>query len=176
VDGCAIRSAAIQRLNRPQTQLELLLADAETGKSSVLLTEKDAYWINVADDLYFLKDGKRFLWSSERSGYRHLYLYGLDGKESAQLTKGDWEVTGLEGVDDAKGIVISTPRKDSGREALYRVGWMGKDSRELRSRDGTHTIQFSPDAGAFVDTYSNVMTPPSQRVSRADGKLDGFVE
>src|SRR6266699_2560765 len=118
---------AIQRLNRPQTQLELLLADAETGKSSVLLTEKDAYWINVADELYFLKDGKRFLWSSERSGYRHLYLYGLNGKESAQLTKGDWEVTGLEGVDDAKGIVyFNATEKTPIERHLYRVRLDGK--------------------------------------------------
>jgi dipeptidyl-peptidase 4 len=161
---------AIQRLNRPQTQLELLLGDAETGKSSVLLTEKDAYWINVSDDLYFLKDGKRFLWSSERSGYRHLYLYGLDGKESAQLTKGDWEVTGLEGVDDAKGIVyFNATEKTPVERHLYRVGLDGKGFARITKQDGTHTIQFSPDAGAFVDTYSNVMTPPSQRVSRADG-------
>src|SRR5262249_39644206 len=60
---------AIQRLNRAQTQLVLLVADSSTGKSGVLLTEKDGYWINVSDDLRFLKDGKRFLWTSERSGY-----------------------------------------------------------------------------------------------------------
>jgi dipeptidyl-peptidase 4 len=164
------KRVAIQRLNRPQTQLELLLADAETGKSSVLLTEKDPYWINVADDLYFLKDGKRFLWSSERSGYRHLYLYGLDGKESTQLTKGDWEVTGLEGVDDAKGIVyFNATEKTPIERHLYRVGLDGKGFARITKQDGTHTIQFSPDAAAFVDAYSNAMTPPSQWVSRADG-------
>jgi dipeptidyl-peptidase-4 len=161
---------AIQRLNRPQTQLELLLADAETGKSSVLLAEKDAYWINVADDLYFLKDGKRFLWSSERSGYRHLYLYGLDGKEAAQLTKGDWEVTGLEGVDDAKGIVyFNATEKTPTERHLYRVGLDGKGFARITKQDGTHTTQFSPDARAFVDTYSNAMTPPAQWIGKADG-------
>src|SRR5262249_3737094 len=96
---------AIQRLNRPQTQLDLLIADEGNGKSSVLLTEKDAYWVNLSDDLRFLKDGKRFLWSSERSGYRHLYLYGMDGKQIAQLTDGKWETDGIEALDEAKGIV-----------------------------------------------------------------------
>ena len=72
---------AIQRLNRTQTILDLLIADAATGKTRAALTEKDPYWINVSDDLHFLKDGKRFLWSSERSGYRHLYLYDLEGKQ-----------------------------------------------------------------------------------------------
>src|SRR4029077_14693490 len=93
------KHVAIQRLNREQNSLDLLIADAAMDSVRVALTEKDSYWINVSDDLYFLKDGKRFLWSSERTGYRHLYLYGLDGKESAQLSKGDWEVTGLEAVD-----------------------------------------------------------------------------
>src|SRR5208283_906841 len=93
------RRLAIQRLNRPQTRLDLLLADATTGKSSVLVSERDQYWINVSDDLHFLKDGKRFLWSSERTGYRHLFLYDLTGKELAQITKGDWEVSHVEAVD-----------------------------------------------------------------------------
>ncbi len=94
------RRLTIQRLNREQNKLDLLLADAPTGKSSTLLTETDPYWINVSDDLHFLKDGKRFLWSSERSGYRHIYLYGLDGKQIAPLTKGEWEVSHIDGVDE----------------------------------------------------------------------------
>src|SRR4029077_21072599 len=72
------KHVAIQRVNRPQTVVELLIADAISGKSRVVLTDKDSYWINVSDDLTFLKDGKRFLWSSERSGYRHIYLYDLE--------------------------------------------------------------------------------------------------
>jgi dipeptidyl-peptidase 4 len=161
---------AIQRLNRPQTQLELLLADAEMGKSSVLLTEKDAYWTNIGDDLYFLKDGKRFLWSSERSGFRHLYLYGLDGKEIAQLTSGEWEVTGVEAVDEAKGIVyFAATEKTPIERHLYRVGLDGKGLARITKQDGTHTVQFSPDASAFVDTVSSAMTPPQQWVNKVDG-------
>jgi len=166
---------AIQRLNRPQTQLEILLADAGTGKSSVLLTEKDAYWINIADDLYFLKDGKRFLWSSERSGFRHLYLYGLDGKEIAQLTSGKWEVSALEAVDEtvdkAKGGVVyfNATEKTPTERHLYRVGLDGKGFARITKQDGVHGIHFSPDASGFVDTYSNAMTPPQQWLSRADG-------
>src|SRR6266851_2751802 len=99
---------AIQRLNRPQTTLDLLIADAGTGKTRAALSENDPNWINVSDDLYFLKDGKRFLWSSERSGYRHLYLYDLEGKQLAQITKGAWEVTSLDAVDEAKGLVYFT--------------------------------------------------------------------
>src|ERR1039458_10240679 len=77
-------------------------------KSVPFLSDKDAYWINVSDDLRFLKDGKRFLWSSERSGYRHLYLYDFSGKQPLQLTKGDWEVSHVDGVDEAKDVVYFT--------------------------------------------------------------------
>src|SRR5882724_10869379 len=164
------KRVAIERLNRPQTQLELLVANAETGKSSVVLTEKDAYWINVSDDLYFLKDGKRFLWSSERSGCRHLYLYALDGKEQAQLTKGNWEVTALEGVDEAKGIAyFNATEKAPIERHFYRVGLDGTGFARITRQDGVHTVEISPDANAFVDSYSTAMTPPRQWVGKIDG-------
>ena len=76
------KRVAIERLNREQNQLELLFADAATGAARTVLAEQDKYWINLSDDLYFLADGRRFLWSSERSGFRHLYLYDLAGGNS----------------------------------------------------------------------------------------------
>ena len=164
------KRVAIQRLNRAQTQLDLLVADAATGKSSVVLTEKDGYWINVADDLRFMKDGKRFLWSSERSGYRHLYLYGVDGKEMTQLTKGNWETTGVQAVDEEKGVVyFSATEKSPMERQLYRVGLDGAGFARITEREGVHATQFSTDAGFFVDTWSDAITPQQQWVSRADG-------
>ncbi len=161
---------AIQRLNRQQTVLELLIADADSGKSRIALTEKDQYWINVSDDLYFFKDGKRFLWSSERSGYRHLYLYGLDGKQLAQLTKGDWEVSAIEAVDESKGLIYFTATEKSALERqLYRVALDGTGFARVTKEDGTHHVNIAPKAAAFVDTYSNSMAPPRQDLLRADG-------
>jgi dipeptidyl-peptidase-4 len=164
------RRLAIQRLNREQNQLDLLLLDVATGKCSPLLTEKDPYWINVHDDLYFFKDGKRFLWSSERSGFNHLYLYDLSGKQLAQLTKGDWEVSHVNGVDEAKGLVYFTATEKSPTERhLYRVALDGTGFARITKDDGTHTAQLSPDNAFFVDTYSNAMTPPRQDLYRTDG-------
>jgi dipeptidyl-peptidase-4 len=161
---------AVQRLNREQNLLEILLADASSGKTSPLLTETDQYWVNVNDDLHFFKDGKRFLWSSERTGYRHLYLYGLDGKEIAQLTKGDWEVTHVDGVDEARGVVYFTSTEKSPTERhLYRVGMDGTGFARLTKEDGLHTVNLSPTANLFVDTYSNALTPPRQDLYRTDG-------
>jgi dipeptidyl-peptidase-4 len=164
------RHLAIERLNREQNVLDLLLADTKTGKSSVLLTERDQYWINVSDDLRFLKDSKRFLWSSERSGYRHLYLYDWSGKELAQVTKGEWEVSHVDGVDEAKGLIYFTATEKSPIERhLYRVALDGSGFSRLTKEDGTHMINLAPDASAYVDTYSNTATPPRQDLFRSDG-------
>jgi dipeptidyl-peptidase 4 len=162
---------AIQRLNRAQTILEVLLSDTTTGKSATLLSDKDAYWINVTDDLRFLKDGKRFLWSSERSGYRHLYLYDFSGKQPLQLTKGDWEVSHVDAVDEANDLVYLTATEKSPLERhLYRVGLDGSGFTRITTEDGTHRVNFAPDAAIYVDTFSNASTPPRQDLYRADGR------
>jgi dipeptidyl-peptidase-4 len=161
---------AIQRFNRTQTALDLLIADSTTGKTRTVLSENDANWINVGDDLYFLKDGKRFLWSSERSGYRHLYLYDLEGKQLAQLTKGEWEVSAVDAVDEAKGLVYLTATEKSPLERhLYRLALDGTGFTRLTKDEGTHAAVLAPNAAAFYDTYSNAATPPRQDLDRADG-------
>src|SRR6266849_456437 len=177
---------AIQRLNRTQTTLDLLIADTTTGMTRAALSENDPNWINVSDDLYFLKDGKRFLWSSESSGYRHLYLYDLNKKRPSslmefehmdferkpgtQITRGQWEVTSLDAMDEAKGLVYFTATEKSPLERhLYRVALDGTGFTQLTKEEGTHAAVFSANASAFVDTYSNAGTPPRQDLYRANG-------
>lgn len=179
------KHVSIQRLNRAQTNLDLLIADATSGTSRVALTEKDQYWINVSDDLRFLQDGQRFLWSSERSGYRHIYLYNLEGKELAQLTKGEWEVSAIDAVDEKAGVVYFTSTEKSPMERhLYRVALDGTAFTRITKESGIHAVNFAPSAGSppgsnvgtasasvsgFIDTYSNTMNPPRQDLLRPDG-------
>jgi len=161
---------AIERLNRAQNRLDLMLASAESGDAQVILTETDKYWVNVSDDLYFFADSHRFLWSSERTGFRHFYLYDIGGNLIEQLSHGDWEVTGLEGVDEDRGIIYFTSTEKSPMEShLYRLSIADKKITRLTQEAGTHTINLSPDAGAYADTYSNSMTPPRQDLYRSDG-------
>jgi len=96
-----------QRLNRLQNKLELMLADATTGKSSTILTEQNDTYIKVYDDLYFMKNKKEFLWTSERDGYKHLYLIDFSGNVVKQITKGNFEMMGLKGVDEVNEKCIS---------------------------------------------------------------------
>lgn len=173
---------AIQRLNRAQTALDFVIADAATGNSRVAFTEKEQYWINVSDDLRFLQDGKRFLWSSERSGYRHLYLYSTEGRELAQLTKGDWEVSGVDAVDEKSGMIYFTATEASPLERqLYRVALDGSGFNRVTKEAGTHAAFFPPASATnaaatssdplttFIDTFSNTTNPPRQDLVRADG-------
>ncbi len=174
------RLIAIQRINRAQNQLDLLFADAATGASKTILTDSDKFWINISDDLYFFSDNKRFLWSSERTGYRHFYLYDNSGKELAQLTSGDWAISDLGGfgpgaanhpaVDEARGYIYFISNKDDVRETqLYRVSLNDKSLTRITKEPGSHNARIAPDSSAFVDTYSNAATPPRQDLDRMDG-------
>src|SRR6202522_974218 len=174
------KRVAIQRLNRGQNQLDLLFCDVSTGASTTALTETDKYWINVSDDLYFFSDNKKFLWSSERTGFRHFYLYENSGKQIAQLTSGDWAITDLGGfgpgaanhpaVDEAHGYIYFLANKEDPRETgLYRVSIADKSLTQITKGQGTHGANIAPDASVFVDTYSNAATPARQDLYRMDG-------
>ena len=138
---------AIQRFNRLQSVLNLLIADTTTGQSRVALTETDPHYVNFSDILYFFKDSSRFIWSSERSGFRHLYLYKTVGGEIAQITQGDWEVTALDAVDEARGLVYFTATEKNPLERqLYRIHLDGTGLERVSREDGTHAASFSPRA------------------------------
>jgi len=171
---------AIERLNRAQNRLDLLFCDAATGASHTVLTETDPYWINISDDLYFFSDDKRFLWSSERTGFRHYYIYDLSGKQLEQLTSGEWQISGTGGfgpgtashpaVDEGRGCIYFLSNKDNvGENQLYRVSLTDKSITRITRDPGTHEILFAPDDSAFLDTYSTAMTPPRQDLDNISG-------
>jgi dipeptidyl-peptidase 4 len=171
---------AIQRLNRAQTRLDLMLFDASSGTSNTILTETDKYWLNLSDDLHFFADGQRFLWTSERSGYRHIYLYDISGKLLKQLTSGDWAVTGVEGfgpqsanglvVDERRGVVYFLSNKNNAVESqLFRVSISDGTVSQLTHVHGVHSPDIAPDDSAYLDTYSSASVPPKQELDRIDG-------
>jgi dipeptidyl-peptidase-4 len=160
----------VERLNRVQNKLDLLLGDISTGTSHLVLHEEDPQWINVKSGPRFLSDGKRFLWTSERSGFRHLYLYGVDGELEKQLTSGNWEVEDVAGIDEARRRVIYTSTEDSPTERqIYAVGLDGSGKTQLSSGSGTHSISLAPNAAYYIDDYSSLTNPPQRSVARFDG-------
>jgi dipeptidyl-peptidase-4 len=163
---------AIQRMNRLQNQNELLIADAATGKTSVILTETDKHWVEVHDDWFFLSKSDRFLWASERDGYNHIYLFGLDGKLIRQLTKGHWDVVGITAVDEASQRVYFMASEASPLENhLYSVDFNGKNFKRITKTPGWHEIEFSPDYKHYLDTYSQINSPPKIGLFTNRGEL-----
>ncbi len=160
----------IQRLNRAQNKLELLLTDVNSGKGQTILTEEDKHWVNITDDFHLFADGKRLLWASERDGWNHFYLYDISGKLLKRLTSGRWEVVSLVRVDEKKDAVYFNGSEKSVLEShLYRVGLDGGAPVRVTKEDGSHGINMSPDAAYYVDTWSTAMTPARQELDRADG-------
>jgi dipeptidyl-peptidase-4 len=164
------REVAYQRLNRVQNRLDLGLADVGTGASRVLLTEEDSYWVNVNDDLRFLNKGKQFLWGSERDGFHHLYLCSVDDKHVSQITRGEWEVTEVAGVNEGTREVFFVSSEQSPLERqLYRVHLDGKQMQRLSGGAGTHTISMSPTTAYYMDTASSLAAPQRRTLHERDG-------
>ena len=164
------RRLAIQRLNREQDKLDLLFADAANGRSRVILTEEAKAWINVHDDLHFLADGRHFLWSSERDGFRHLYLYDLDGKQIRRLTAGNWGVSSVQGVDEStRSVYFIATEKSPLERHLCRTSLDNGVASRITAEEGTHSINLAPGAKHYVDTFSDNLTPPRQALHRIDG-------
>ncbi|HEU0305884.1 MAG TPA: DPP IV N-terminal domain-containing protein, partial [Lysobacter sp.] len=164
-----------QRQSRNQKRLELIETDLASGKQRTLVTETSKTWVPLHSDLRFLKDG-RLLWSSERSGFEHLYLVDAKGKASA-LTAGDWPVDAVLAVDEAAGFVYFSAGKDSPLDVqVYRVPLEGGASsngaiERLSKPDGTHKATFADNASVYVDNWSNPNTPPQLQLFRNDGTL-----
>ncbi len=171
------RTLSIQIQSRDQDRLSLYLFDATTGKGRLVLTEVEPGWVNLHDHLYFFKDGRHVLWSSERTGFRHLYLYDIEGRLVRQLTHGEWQVEALCGVDEARGVVYFTATEKSPLERhLYRVALDGTGLTRLSTEEGWHVITFSPTFEYYLDIYSNITTPPRLSLHRADGARVAYIE
>ena len=173
----------VEVLNRAQNKLDLYFVDADSGKSRRVLEETNPQWIEVNDDFQVLKSGDRFLWSSWRTGFTHLYIYSFDKSNplaanahlERQLENGDYEVTGVDGVDDSAGWVYFTANKDDLRERqLYRVKLDGSGMSRISQEAGTHTANIAGDAKHYVDRFSTLQTPPVMSFCSVGGSCSQF--
>ena len=156
------------RATRVQNRLEMLSIGVESGASSTIFRESDPYWINLRGDVEFLRDGKRFLWTSERDGFRHIYLYSIDGKDARQLTKGTWEVAGVAAVNDSE-VFYSSDEPTPLEQHFYRIGLDGRGKRQLSAAGYTHTISIGPGGAFYLDTSSSLASPARTTLHSGDG-------
>ncbi len=166
------------RMNRHQSELELLLAETTTGKTTLLMKETNKWYIDIHDNLTFLADGRHFLWTSEQDGFNHLYLYDMEGKMVRQLTKGPWEISHFYGIDEVKGLCYFQAGIESPlRRKIYAVRLDGKGKVKcLTNKEGWNSAQFSSTFDYFVCTWSDANTPPVYSVYDRKGKLIRTIE
>ena len=167
-----------QVLNREQTQLDLLEFDVQNGQKRILVRETSDVWINLHNCFRSLKTlpgqgGAGFVWASERTGFRHLYLYQADGKEIRPLTRGNWQVDSVAGVDAEQGMIYFMASKDAPTEShLYRVSLLGGEPQRLTEEPGMHSVVLDIKNKRFVDVGQALDSPPSiQLKSLKDGRL-----
>jgi dipeptidyl-peptidase-4 len=157
----------IQHMNRHQNRDEVLLANARTGAARSVLVDSDSAWVDVNDDIRWIDGGRRFLWQSERDGWRHVYSVSRDGKDMKLVTPGAYDVVSVAGLDEASGwlYVIASPT-DATRRYLYRVSLTTPGAPERVSPDvaGTHGYNVSPSGQWALHTFSTFDTPPTTDV------------
>ena len=147
-------------MNRHQDDLKLLRTNAQTGASQVLYNEKNKYFVEINDDWWWLKDGKHYLFTSEMNGYRHLYLYSLDGKTKTQVTRGNHEITEVNGVDENNKRIYFTmayPRPMD--RNLFVTDFEGKKTTQLTQGEGWHRVELNDAFTQFYDYRSDLNTP-----------------
>jgi dipeptidyl-peptidase-4 len=159
--------AAVQTLNRAQDTLDLALVEAATGTAARILRERADTWVHFYEPT-FLKDGKHFLWASDRTGYNHLYRYTLDGKLVNPVTHGDWSLTPWGQYAGGRCGLLSVD-EGSVEAQLYRAKLDGSRFERLSKEKGRHGASFSPDGRFYLDRWSSTTVPPSLAVHRADG-------
>ena len=172
---------AFQRQTRDQKRLQLVLHELESGSQRTLVEETSETWINLHHDLHFLSGMRAFVWSSERGGYRHLYLIGLDGDPVRPLTAGDWPVTELVSVDEDLGLLYFTAGVETPTEQhLYRQSLITETPEavtRVSRRSGWHSITFDDDGRRYLDLFSSTAQPPQLSLHSADGeRLSWLIE
>ncbi|UII33687.1 S9 family peptidase [Fulvivirga ulvae] len=165
---------SLVRLNRLQNKLDILHLNTNTGEVKEILSEKYDTYVDVdfVDELTYLKDGKHFIHASEKSGFKHLYLYTIDGQLKNQITSGNWEVRSLEGVNEKgkKATVYYTSTEKSAMERnFYSIDLKGKNKVLLRGEEGTHAIDMSGDQKYYIDYYSSATQPLNVSLYQTDG-------
>ena len=154
---------SIERLNRLQNRLEILHSDINTGVSKVVLVEESSTYIDIekfGDDLTYLEDGRSFIMSSEKDGFKHLYQYDINGQPIRQITSGNWEVDDFYGIDEKSGILYFTSTEVSSIDRqLFSITLDGKYKKLLSTEKGVNSAQFSGDFKYYILKHSSANSP-----------------
>jgi len=161
----------ILAMNRHQNELDFILYNTTNSSSEILFSEKDKYYIDVHDNTTFTDDGQSLIWTSEKSGFNHIYLVNLENGQSQQVTTGNWEVTKYHGMNQDDNKVFYTSNEEGTiNKSLYCINLDGSDKTKLSENLGTHSSTFSNGMKYYSNTYSTADTPPYISLHNHTGK------
>ena len=150
---------SVQRMNRHQNKLDLIFVNAKDLSVNTIITDTDAAYVDVTDNLTFLHNNS-FIWTSEKDGYNHIYHYSKTGKLINQITRGNWEVTKYYGFNPKKGVIYyQSVENGSINRDIYVININGKGKRRLSQKTGTNEATFSANFNYYINTFSNSTTP-----------------
>ena len=165
------------KMNRHQNDLTLFLTDAKKNKTKILLNEKNKYYIDITDNLTFLDDKDHFIWTSEKDGFNHIYLYGMDGNQKEALTSGDYDVSSFYGVDEEnKKVYYQAAESSPLRKQVFEVNLDGSGKRLITNKTGTNRAQWSSTFDYFVNNQSSINTASTYTVHDRSGKVIRVIE
>ena len=174
------KTLVFQRQSRDQKRLDLVAVDVATLAQRPLLTETSKTWVEINNDLRFLKGRNAFIWASERTGRKHLYLYDLNGKLLHPISRGEWGVDDILAVDEgANKVYISSNREAVIDKQAYFLALDGSTADKptrITKGDGWHEAAFAGNGKLFVETYSNPNTPPQVSIRKPDGSMVEWLE
>ncbi|HSM61766.1 MAG TPA: S9 family peptidase [Longimicrobiales bacterium] len=159
----------IQRMSRHQDRIDVMLGDVRTGATRVLFTEESDTWVDVDLDMTWVADGSEFLWTSERDGFEHLYLYARDGTLRRQLTRGPWDAEVPHALTEDGWVYFTAAKEGPLERHLYRVRLSGGDVERVTSEEGTHQVDMAPGGRFFIDTRSRNGDPPVISLRTGEG-------
>ena len=159
------------RTNRRQNILQVMAADFETGQTRIVLTEKQQTWQENAPEIKFLKDGHRFIWATEKTGWKQYELRDLDGSLINTLTTGDFQSRQIEQIDEMNAVLYYSAFSERNplNAQLHRVNLDGSDQRRLTREPLNHSVRISPDAKWFVTEFESVESPPTTALYDTEG-------
>lgn len=167
----------VYKMNRHQNELELMLYDANKKKSNVMLSEKNKYYIDITNDLTFLENGKEYVWTSEKTGFNHIYINNIKNGNSKAITSGEYDVTSFYGVDEKNGKVYYQAADQSPlTRHVYEVALDGSAKRNITPYSGTNRVQMSSTYDYFVNTNSTINTAPTYTVYDRALKIERVIE
>ncbi|MFM1932523.1 MAG: hypothetical protein RL226_1826, partial [Bacteroidota bacterium] len=166
----------IMRMNRHQNHLEFLLTRQEDDSpfevnTDMIYDEKSATYIDINDNLIFLSDGKTFLWNSERDGYNHIYQFDVNGKVVKQITSGPWDVIDFYGYhEESKTLYYSSSAVSALEEHVYAHPINKKEGKQLSTRKGRNSADFSTTFEYYINYQSDANTPYYITLNNNKGK------